>query len=303
MDTLSKTLSDYADPIYARLASNAQKNIEKDPDLSRYYFKQGMTFVCDGKPGRFFDIWKKGLENVKGTQQSSSLIEIPTPEGVFQRIHGEKSQIVPGIQLERERNWNVGYTNLDDAFIDARECIRIYYERCLAEPRITFQCGTAVRRVSTINNSAVGVILENELALYADLTVVAAGAWSNTLVFLEGLAYSSAIEIAWLEVTENEARNWKDMSITTNLSTGFNIFPPYNGEIKCLRRSPGYCNTILIPNPEYPSQNIPVSVPRTIVTNPTDVIPADAEAALRDNLRELMPSLADRPFARTKLCW
>jgi sarcosine oxidase/L-pipecolate oxidase len=93
------------------------------------------------------------------------------------------------------------------------------------------------------------------------------------------------------------------MSITTNLSTGFNIFPPYNGEIKCLRRSPGYCNSVTIPHPEDASKTIEISFPRTTVTNPTDVIPEEAEKALRDNLSELMPSLAEREFDRTKLCW
>ncbi|KAL1979787.1 hypothetical protein VTN96DRAFT_5194 [Rasamsonia emersonii] len=301
VDTTRCIRADYADSIYAQLASDAQKKIEADPELSRYYFKQGMTFVCDGQPGRFFDIWNKGLENVK--QSNSSVVEIPSPEDVFRRIHGQDADLVPEEQLGRERKWKVGYCNLDDAFIDAEECVRIYYERCSQQPHVTFQCGTPVERIAIANGRATGVVLTDGTVLPAELTLVAAGAWSNTLVFLEGLAYSSAIEVAWLKVTEEEADRWKNMSITTNLSTGFNIFPPYRGEIKCLRRSPGYCNTETIPHPEDRSKTIEVSVPRTIVTNPGDVIPADAEAALRDNLRELMPSLADREFDRTKLCW
>ncbi|KAL1961580.1 hypothetical protein VTN77DRAFT_1432 [Rasamsonia byssochlamydoides] len=306
VDTTRVIRTDYADPIYAQLASEAQKKIEEDPDLSQYYFRQSMTFACDGQPGRFFDVWKKGLENVRRQKQSSSssVVEMTSPEEVFRRIHGADARLLPEEELGRERKWNVGYCNLDDAFIDAEECVRIYYERCQAQPNITFQCGTIVQRICTgTDGRATGVVLTDGRTLPAELTLVAAGAWSNTLVFLEGLAYSSAIEVAWLKVTEEEVEQWKNMAITTNLSTGFNIFPPYRGEIKCLRRSPGYCNTESIPHPEDPSTTIEVSVPRTIVTNPSDVIPADAEAALRDNLRELMPSLADRPFDRTKLCW
>jgi sarcosine oxidase/L-pipecolate oxidase len=93
------------------------------------------------------------------------------------------------------------------------------------------------------------------------------------------------------------------MSITTNLSTGFNIFPPHNGEIKMLRRSAGYRNTVTIAHPEDSRENISISYPRTTVTHPHDVIPQEAEDALRDNLRELFPTLVDRPFDRTKLCW
>lgn len=303
VDTTRCIRSDYADPIYARLAAEAQRKIEQDPDLSRYYFKQGMSFVVDGKPGRILDVWKSGLANMKRTNNSSMPVEMTTPEEVYKRIHGQDAQLVPEQALKRERKWNLGYYNPEDAFIDAKECVRVYYERCLRQSSISFECGVAVERLCIENGRATGVLLENGRILTADLTLVAAGAWSNKLVYLEGWALSSAIEVAWLKLTDDEVARWKNMAITTNFSTGFNVFPPYNGEIKCLRRSAGYRNTVLIPHPEDPSSTIKTSLPRTTVTNPDDVIPDDAEAALRDNLRELMPQLAGRPFDRTKLCW
>jgi sarcosine oxidase/L-pipecolate oxidase len=132
---------------------------------------------------------------------------------------------------------------------------------------------------------------------------VAAGAWSNRLVYLENRIDPIGHEVAWIKVTPEEERRWKNMSITTNLSTGLNMFPPYNGEIKILRRSPGYKNTTRVRHPEDPSKTIEISYPRTSVTNPTDIIPLDAERAMRENLREIMPPLADRAFDRTKICW
>lgn len=303
VDTTRCIRADYADPIYARLAAEAQRKIEQDPDLRRYYFKQGMSFVVDGKAGRILDVWKRGLANIRRTKSTSAAVEMKTPEEVYKRIHGQDVELVSEQTLGRERKWNRGYCNLEDAFIDAKECVRVYYERCLQQPSISFECGIAVERLCVENGRAVGVLLEDGRNLTADLTLVAAGAWSSKLVYLEGLTLSSAIEVAWLKLTDDEVARWKDMSITTNFSTGFNIFPPYNGEIKCLRRSAGYRNTVVIPHPEDPSRSITTSLPRTVVTNPSDAIPEDAEAALRDNLRELMPQLADRPFDRTKLCW
>lgn len=299
--------ADYADPVYARLAAEAQRKIEEDPELSQHYFKQGMTFVTDGKPGPMLDIWTKGLANLKSQHgndgSTSMLVDMTTPEEVYGSIHGEGAKPVSEKTLNRERRWNLGYCNRQDAFIDAKECVRVYYERCLACPSISFQLGVPVDRICVSNGRATGVILEDGQFLSAGLTLIAAGAWSNKLVYLEGLAASSAIEVAWLKLTDDEVSKWKSMSITTNLSTGFNIFPPHNGEIKCLRRSAGYRNTVTIPHPEHPGTMVETSLPRTTVTNPTDMIPADAEAALRDNLRELMPQLADRPFDRTKVCW
>ncbi|OAA54077.1 FAD dependent oxidoreductase [Niveomyces insectorum RCEF 264] len=315
VDTTRCIRADYGDPAYARLAAESQRLIEQDAGLCPFYHKQGMTFVCDGKPGRFFDIWQNGLDNVLRSQPAATVVKLPTPENVFASIHGTGSAVPPNEALGRPRQWNMGYCNREDAFIDARESVRVYYERCLQQPCIRFACGVPVRRIETVLSSSLpsartahGVRLEDGRLLTADTVLVAAGAWSNSLVDLEGLAYSSAIEVAWVKVTPDEAERWKAMSITTNLSTGFNIFPPYNGEIKMLRRSPGYCNTISMPHPEAEasaagSSSVRISYPRTTVSHPADGFPRDAERALRDNLRELMPSLADRPFCRTKLCW
>ena len=303
VDTTRCIRADYGDPIYARLAAEAQKRLEEDVCLQPFYFKQGMTFVYNGKPGRFQSIWEKGLNNVRNTQSSTSLVEMPTYADVFSRIHGDESCPVPDGALERPRQWNMGYCNLEDAFIDAKESIQVYYKRCLAQNNIDFVCGSPVTNIDIGMGTAKGVVLEDGRVLKATTTLVAAGAWSNKLVYLEDLAYSSAIEVAWVKLTDEEGRKWKNMSITTNLSTGFNLFPPYRGEMKMLRRSAGYCNTITVPHPEDATRTIDISYPRTTVTNPTDIIPLEAELALRDNLRELMPSLAGRPFDRTKLCW
>ncbi|KUJ13890.1 putative fructosyl amino acid oxidasesarcosine oxidase [Mollisia scopiformis] len=303
VDTTRCIRADYADPIYAQLALEAQQKIEADPDLSRYYFKQGMTFVCDGKPSRFTDIWHAQVKLARGRHHQDQIISLSSSQEVFERIHGSGSELPTKTKLGRELRWNKAYCNLDDAFIDARECVRIYYERCLAQPSITFQCGVAVDHLNLIDGICHGVILEDGSVHKAEKLLVAAGAWSSKLVFLEGRMYSSAIEVAWFKVTPEEEEKWKHMSITTNLSTGLNVFPPYKGEIKVLRRSAGYCNTVTIENPEDRKNKIEVSLPRTSITHPGMHMPEEAEKLMRQDLQEIMPSLAQRAFDRTKLCW
>ena len=292
------------DPIYAKLAKEAQKKIEDDPDLSPHMFQQGMTFVCDGEPTRFTELWKTQFQLAKTLHESKEIVHIPSREAVFQRIHGNRAQPQPPDNLAGGRSkWNMAYCNLCDSFIDAQASVQVYYERCLAQPSITFRCGSEVERISTKDGVSEGVVLQDGSSIQAELVVVAAGAWSNRLVYLEQRVNPIAHEVAWIKVTPEEAKRWKNMSITTNLSTGLNMFPPYNGEIKILRRSPGYKNTITIQHPDDRSRTIQISYPRTIVTNPTDVIPLGAEVEMRENLKEIMPSLAERPFDRTKLCW
>ncbi|KAI1618834.1 putative fructosyl amino acid oxidasesarcosine oxidase [Exophiala viscosa] len=302
VDTTRCIRADYADPVYTQLAEEAQKKIEEDPELVPFYFKQGMTFVCNGESRPILDFWKKGLENNKKSS-NDRLVQMPTPESVYQRLHGQSAQLVPENILNEKRQWNLGYCNLDDAFIDAKECTRVYYERCLKYPSISFRCGVPVQRVCMSNGRTSGVLLEDGQTLSASQVLIAAGAWSNQLLYLEGLAVSNGIAVAWIKLTEDEIAKWKNMAITTNLDTGLNLFPPHNGEMKVLLRSIGYQNTVSIPHPEDASKKIQTSLPRTLLTNPTDVIPPQVEARLRDNLRELMPSLANRPFDRTKICW
>lgn len=262
-----------------------------------------MTFACDGQSSRFTKIWKTTLERAKTLSGPENIVELLTREQVYQNIHGAQSQAVPATALQGGPRWNQAYCNLSAAFIDAKECIQIYYERCKKVPSVSFRCGCAVDHINIVENRAQGVVLEDGTTLTADMVIVAAGAWSNKLVYLGTRLEPIGHEVAWIKVTEKEEKRWKNMSITTNLSTGLNMFPPYRGEIKILRRSPGYRNTVTVTHPEDPTKHIKISWPRTKVSNPTDVIPADAEAAMRANLREIMPDLADRPFDRTKICW
>jgi sarcosine oxidase/L-pipecolate oxidase len=294
--------TDYLDPIYTRLAKKSQRMIQQDPELSQLLFQQGMTFVCDGRPSRFTEVWESQLTRGKSSDPES-YVELFTREEVFQRIHGKNSQPPPLSNIGGDSRWNRAYCNLEDAFIDAKESIQIYYDRCLKASAINFMCGSAVERIQMVDDIAQGVILQDGNIIQAELVVVAAGAWSNKLVYLGTRMIPIGHEVAWIKVSAEEEARWKNMSITTNMSTGLNMFPPYNGEIKILRRSPGYKNTTIVPHPEDRSKKIQISYPRTIVSNPADVIPSDAEAAMRENLREIMPTLADRPFDRTKICW
>ncbi|CZR58698.1 related to FAD-dependent oxidoreductase [Phialocephala subalpina] len=301
VDTTRCIRADYADPIYARLAHEAQQKIEADPDLKPHYFKQGMTFVCDGKPSRFNDIWNAQVELARARHAQEKIVQMDTSQEVFERIHGAGAELPTEEKLARGKRWNKAYCNLDDAFIDAKECVRIYYERCLAQPSVTFQCGVAVERLQVVDGVAKGVVLEDGRIIEAEKVLVAAGAWSPKLVYLEGRMYSSAIEVAWIKVTREEEKRWKNMSITTNLSTGLNVFPPYNGEVKVLRRSAGYCNTVEMQHPEEKEKMIEVSLPRTSITHPGTAIPKEAEKLMREDLKEIMPGLAERAFDRTKL--
>lgn len=262
-----------------------------------------MTWVVDGSPGSCTEKWNTQFDLAASLNKESDISVSPSRKQVYQTIHGINAQPPAATELGREPYWNTAYGNRNSAFIDAKEAIGVYYQRCLTVPALQFRCGVPVKKINVVDGKATGVIFDDGKSLDACLVIVAAGAWSNSLVCLDSAASAMAIAVAWVKVSAEEETRWKDMAITTNLSTGINLFPPYNGEMKVLRRIGAYKNTVMVPHPEDESRQIRISEPRTLVTHPSDLIPAEAETQIRDNLREIMPMIADRPFHRTRLCW
>ncbi|CDK27990.1 unnamed protein product [Kuraishia capsulata CBS 1993] len=309
VDTTRCLRVDYTNDIYYNLAKESMAIIEADPAIAPFFHKVGMSFVYDGNSDKWEDIWIKGLASSRhvNAENPSKTVLYNNNVEVFQRIHGKDHSPKTAEELGRETKWNKGYTNLSNGYIDAKKSMKAYYERAKTFSNIDF----TFKEVDKIvyeegTNKATGVAFKDQSLITSDLVVVAAGAWTSKLVDLYDLAKTSAIEVAWLKVTKEEEEQWKNMSITTNFSTGINLFPPYEGEIKTLRRSAGYKNSVEIPSPNplaKDGSSIKISYPRTILSNPNDWIPEDAELALRENLKEIMPSLADRPFDRTKVCW
>lgn len=124
------TNQDYDDPVYGHLAKAAQKKIEEDPELNRHLFKQGMTFVGDGKAGQGTDEYDAQWDYVSKYESPKNIEVSATREEIYQRIHGKGAKPPSTKELGREPRWNKAYCNLDDAFIDAKECIQVVYDRC-----------------------------------------------------------------------------------------------------------------------------------------------------------------------------
>lgn len=298
VDTTRCLRFDYTNPLYAKLSHEATEMIRHDAVLSPLFHQVGMTFVFDGKMDKWGVHWNSQLKNIQSATDNFKLVE--GSGAVFSNIHGTTEG-----HSAADTRWNQAYTNFDAGFIEADNAMRVYYEKCKCYPQIHFLFDE-VKNVTFEpgSNRANGVQLTSGRTINAQLVIVAAGAWSAKLVNLENICNMTCIEVGWFNVTEDEENRWKNMSITTNLSTGVNIFPPLRREVKVLRRSPGYLNTVEIPHPDPQHVGTQViSHPRTQISNPRDWMPEGAEEELRLNLKEIMPSLAERKFSKTKMCW
>jgi sarcosine oxidase/L-pipecolate oxidase len=295
---------DYVDEPYEILADRAQDIIKHDAELQPHYYENGFTFVVNGEKGELSTLWENMVKNIKSKHHESKWAELDTPDEVFQNLHGKNSQLVPESTLQHKRQWVKGYTSKRCATVNAEAMVKVYYDRARSRPNVKFVLGTAVDRLLYgSNNDVLGVILEDGREFHAPKTILAVGAWSSRLVQVNGILHANAVPIVYIRLTDGEMAKYKNMGCHTQLNLGVNVFTPIGGLLKVLRRSSGIRNTIELKDPEDASKMYKASYPITKVDVPNLSIPAAAEKDIREALREIFPSVADRPFERTKICW
>jgi sarcosine oxidase/L-pipecolate oxidase len=207
-----------------------------------------------------------------------------------------------------------GFVNDSAGWADAEKSMDWLYERVQQTGRVSFVHGTAARL--THDSSAVtGAELKDGRVVSGDLVMLAAGAWSPTLLDLSGTVTATGQVLGYISLTEEEQTRLGGMPTLLNLSTGMFVIPPANRLLKAARHAYGYLNPVSLPAAPLPSSPdllpssspVVVSVPRTASTEPpfTTIIPADGAAALRQALHDMvpLPGLGDRPWLRTRLCW
>ena len=327
--------ADYASARYARLALSAQK-LWRTTDWGKdgRYHQPG--FLLTAEQGREWYV-DKCLANVSelasqpGWGLEASQIESLPGEDAIRRASGYAD-------ISGER----GYVNWGSGWADAEACVAWAVERIKEEGkgRVEFRTGAKVSKLLYSPRdghqfNCTGAALESGEKIHADLTIVAAGAWSPALVDLTGRCVATGQCLAYLDITDDEQEQMGHRPTVMNMSRGIFIIPPRNNELKVARHGYGYRHLKRIPNPDpsgTPSvddtrnhtngvngishanphkttsddvttshshpEKIEISLPTTGVP-----IPDEASDACRQALRDFLPHMATRPFSRTRLCW
>jgi sarcosine oxidase/L-pipecolate oxidase len=228
----------------------------------------------------------------------------------------------------------LGYINRRSGWVDAEAAMRYLRQRVESLHRVVFVQGTVQRLVfSNDGKRVLGARLagSNQI-LPADLTVLAAGAWTPTLLDLRGILQATGQVLAYVPVSDAEALALSQTPCQINMSTGLFVIPPPAPSqhipspslpkrkrlfLKIARHAPGYSNVTTIPHPEIDDQDISVSVPHTNPTGPlaSQPLPAAVTAPLRAFLTRILQApdgsssssndyanIASRPFELTRLC-
>ena len=258
--------TDYADAAYSSLAQRALEVWQTSP-----HFRQSGLLLTADNGGRGREYLERSYQNVSAVP--GARVEYLTDASAIHRVAGTGGG-----------SGASGYFNRDSGWVDAEAAIAALRGELHAYRNVGFETAT-VARLAYHGSAVTGVVLSCGRELTADLTVVAAGAWSPTLTnLLQGRVQATGHPLAYIRLTESEQERYAAMPVMMNLSSGFIAIPPSRGVVRFGQHLIGY--TSRTPAPSFPQR-----------------IPDDGERELRRVVRDYMPELADRAFETTRVCW
>lgn len=291
---------DYASAPYAALAAAAQEKWRHEEwGADGRYHESGLVLTADmGQQ----DYVVKSLDNVQTLQAAALEQGNPhsRPIEVLRSTDDIKDLLGTG-----GASGDLGYVNWGSGWADAEASIVYLYKKLEAQGRVEFMTDTVTRlRFSLEKDRVTGADMASGKHVLADLTIVAAGAWTPSLLDLRGIATATGQALAYTRLTLSERQKLADVPVVLNLSNGMFVIPPDNhGVLKFARHAYGYSNPTRIRNPEPHASSdryITISIPPT---TPPHTLPLEAQRALYQFQQKLFPHLAFRPFDHTRLCW
>uniref|UniRef100_A0A093VUC8 L-pipecolate oxidase n=1 Tax=Talaromyces marneffei PM1 TaxID=1077442 RepID=A0A093VUC8_TALMA len=312
VDTSRIIRADYSSPAYAKLAADGIKKWRcTEWGQEGRYTENGLALIyTEGNPDSE-TYTKKSYENVKKLLEE----EGEGPESVAEKIvylsdKAALEKVVP--RYTAGMDISGGYLNRGSGWGDAEAGVRFAKQKLDEMAKVDFKYGEVERLIfeettSTSQRKVTGVVLKHAVdgtisAITADLVILATGAATGKLVDLRGIVDATGQVLAYIQITDEEQAQLANMPTILSFSTGMFIIPPRNNLLKIARHAYGYLNPSDVPIPgtttTSSSQTMRISLPVHDLP-----IPAEGERACRQALREMLPSFAERPFARTRICW
>ena len=278
--------SDYADPLYAQMAQEALEGWKTE--YRHCYYQSGFVMLLETSSNPYLE---KTLEIAR--RQDRALDEYPNGNDlkrIYAGIHADLSSLR-------------AYHNVAGGWADAELSIR-HLSRLCSQAGVSFVTGArgTVRSLQRTRGRVVGVNVASQEFIPASQVIVSTGAWSNLLLDLAHTASASGQPLGFIQLTQEEACSLEKMPVMINMSSGVFCFPPTPGTniLKVARHSYGFATSISTDD----GSNRTVSSPKRDRNNADQsFLPDDAEKALREGLRQLLPRFAEHPWSSCRLCW
>ncbi|KNG89054.1 hypothetical protein ANOM_002928 [Aspergillus nomiae NRRL 13137] len=277
--------SEYADPVYSRMAQEALKGWKSE--YRDYYHHTGFVMLSETASNPYIE---KTLEIIH--DQGRSLKEFVNGNGLkemYPDLHADLSSLR-------------AYHNPEGGWADAEGSIRHLSHRC-SQAGVSFVTGPrgTVLSLRRQGSRVVGVNVAIGDFIPANKVILSTGAWSNLLLDVAHTASASGQPVGFIQLSPEEARSIAKTPVMINLSSGIFCFPPTPGTnvLKVARHSYGFATSI-----RSDATNRAVSSPKLDSNNANkSFLPQEADNALRHGLRQLIPRFADRPWSNRRLCW
>ncbi|KAJ6007718.1 FAD dependent oxidoreductase [Penicillium herquei] len=304
--TSIRVLDRYPPPSCEAAATDISKIIRSDYN-EPLYARLGIESIAAWRSWPMF----RGLYHVPGWILSAANLSIPFVEGSIDTCKKLGVQGLEKLTPEQIRSrfpavkglldgWNVNVWNPTAGWAAAGQALErmasVFQQQGVEY--ISGEKGYARKLILDDNSQECkGVICADGTRHDADLVIIATGAWTPSLIDLQGQLTAKGHGVAHIQLTLAETKHYAAMPIMDNLELGY-FFPPQEDGVFKLAHSQ------FITNVQTDTHSaIRTSIPHTFVQSPTDGLPLEIEATMRRNLRRVFPELADRPFCYTRLCW
>lgn len=336
--------SDYGDQAYAQLAREAKHHWRNTWWGENAYQEPGVVLakpddshivtLTDGFDPNYLWKWfesgeklglKIGTKEEGGTLQK--LLNRDAIKAVYKQPPGQEHS-------DRLCHFEDGYANWEAGWAYAEKAMRNLRAKVEQLNRVDFVYGEIKRlkfdKTDQDQHTVTGAVLASGQELSADLTVMATGSWSATLLDMRGIGNATGQILAYMNVTDEEQATMANNPTIIDMSTLNFLVPPNNNVIRTAQHAYGYANFTTIPYPEpinsyeadksattardtaspeispapAPPETYTVSLPWTARNDPDLKIPAEEYKSHLAYLHEIYPCLRDRKrFDRVRLCW
>ncbi|CAI6294091.1 unnamed protein product [Periconia digitata] len=211
---------------------------------------------------------------------------------------------MPLLERDQIQGWKAVFSK-DGGWLAAAKAINAIGEEC-ERKGVKFAFGGAGSFKQPLfaadNTTCIGVETLDGTKYHADKVVLAAGAWSPTLVDLEGQCISKAWVYGHIQLSPSEAAEFKDRPVVYNGDIGFFFEPNESGIIKICDEFPGF--TRFKQHRPFGAQAPKrISVPRSAAKHPTDTVPDVSKQSIKRAIGVFMPRFKDREVFNSHLCW
>jgi len=281
--------SSYSDAFYTHLAREAIAEWKDTAEWGEAYYHESGVIVLGQSAASYAD-----AAYTNDVALGARITPLPSPSA----IRSVFPSSVPTSSFEGV----TGYINHDGGWASASASMSRMLEKVKALGGNVLVDKAVTGLIKGDGAKTKGVKVANGEEYEADLVVLAAGSWMASAfpdLGLQSKCVATGQCIAFIELTAEEVKAYKDVPVCLDFVSGFYIFPPNEDNIvKFAIHSAGLTHT-------FDASSTSPSTPRTLLSDGQDGlrIPKDAVAALRRQLRVLYPGLAEKPFAGTRMCW